>query len=512
MNEDTNPLPKPRARTGRQALFWLGAGCIIVAVIGVLAYTGTAPPTPSEAAEQYIEDHYDKVAEAVTHTVFPDSPLKAEITAEVAESIAEQVIPYNCRETGNTGNTVDTRCNLSLSLNRPLEVRIEAPFRVSISTTNRDVFNRTIPVVQDSTPITGEMTLNGVSLEHFKEAQAAGQQFRELLNAGWTAPGRPTPQTKPSTRIPKDDENRRRCRFWALNNLRPIVFQEFSALNPATMDDLDRILWRSILHPEDRLGFYNRHEAGGDETPSLWPREPGIHCRDYWAEPLGPHNASLRNHSFETQCRTDLEKHITSRYRHLADTATSNKDNDLVWETPNQHVRILQWLDTSGQELLDSRRPPHVILHEQSKYPHAHMSDTIPDDNLLADYRKQWDREPDLEWLGILRAADMTHNSSSGLSACQAFYPQVFYGHWIPFEPDYVTTHRDSQQANLVKYNPSTMPIRLPERIHAPRVRAGYPLGMTGEKYHSCTGQTEAQQAGYYYVDHPTGAYCERAP
>ena len=33
--------------------------------------------------------------------------------------------------------------------------------------------------------------------------------------------------------------------------------------------------------------------------PSLQPR---IYCRDNWAEPLGPGNADLRNHGFETQC------------------------------------------------------------------------------------------------------------------------------------------------------------------------------------------------------------------
>ena len=114
----------------KRVLPWIIRGSVAIAAVVTLAYVLTTPATPAEAAEQYIEDHYDAVAEAVTHTAFPDNPLQAEILAEVAESIAEQVIPYSCRVTASTGTNVDTRCNLSFALNQPVEVRIEAPFRV----------------------------------------------------------------------------------------------------------------------------------------------------------------------------------------------------------------------------------------------------------------------------------------------------------------------------------------------------------------------------------------------
>ena len=185
MNEETNATPKPQGQNKKRILTWIVGGCAAMAVIAVLAYVLTTPPTPAEAAEQYIEDHYDAVAESVTHTAFPDSPLKAEIIAEVAESIAEQVIPYSCQETGNTASAVVARCNLSFSLDRPLELRIDAPFRVSMSMTNRDVFGRMTPVVQDSEPIISEMTVNGLNLEKFKEAQAAVEDVKEvILEAG----------------------------------------------------------------------------------------------------------------------------------------------------------------------------------------------------------------------------------------------------------------------------------------------------------------------------------------
>ena len=69
---------------------------------------------------------------------------------------------------------------------------------------------------------------------------------------------------------------------------------------------------------------------------------------------------------------------------------------------------------------------------------------------------------------------------------------------------------REQREWDLPKYEPSTMPIFLPETVDTRRVRAGYPLGKTGERYHRCSGQSEAEEAGYYFVDHPTGAYCER--
>ena len=326
---------------------------------------------------------------------------------------------------------------------------------------------------------------------------------------GAEPPGEPTPSVVPSARVPEEDEDRRRCRFWALNNLQPIVYQEFSKLEPERMDDLDRILWRSILHPHDHLGFYDDDDARGAEIPPLLPTEPGIHCRDYWAEPLGPGNADLRNAGYETQCRQGLEERITSRYSDLASRASHDEDNEAVWKTPNQHVRVLQWLDMDGDELLDAGRPPHILLMEQSRYPYAHMQGHIPDENFLADYRRERDGEVDLEWLGILAAAGMTDNSLD-LRECHYFYPQVFYGYWVPVDPGTPPDHGDERETDLVEYDPSTMPILLPETVDVPRVRAGFPLGMVGEQYHRCSGESEAEAAGYYFVDHPTGAYCER--
>ena len=182
MDDDRNPQTRTNNSTKKRTLTWVIGGCAAVVAVVAMVYVLTTPPTPAEAAEQYIEDHYDAVAEVVTHSAFPDNPLKAEIIAEIAESIAEQVIPYSCQATSDTGTAVEARCNLSFSLDRPLELRVEAPFQVNMSTTNRDIFGRMTPVVQDSEPIISEMTVNGLNLERFKEAQAAVEDVKEAIS------------------------------------------------------------------------------------------------------------------------------------------------------------------------------------------------------------------------------------------------------------------------------------------------------------------------------------------
>ena len=320
-----------------------------------------------------------------------------------------------------------------------------------------------------------------------------------------------TPTVALSARIPQDNEQRRRCRFWALNNFQDFVYQEFAQLNPDDMDDLDRILWRSNLNPKGHLGYYSSSE----KTPSLKAGDPGINCRDYWAEPLDSENADLRNHGFEAQCREHLEKRITSRYEELAGAVNNWEDKYLFYQTPNQYVRVLQWLDMSGEDLLETERPPYIILQEQSQYPYTRWEggEGIPNKDLLARYQSKTGAEVDLNWLGILAAAGMS-NSSSDTTACHFFYPQVFYGYWVPFDPNDVPHYwaEKAREWEPPKYEPSTMPIFLPKTVDAQRVREGYPLGKTRDRYHLCRAGNETEEAGYYFVAHPADAYCEKIP
>ena len=178
MNDDTSTKPTSKIRV----LSGIAGACVAVIAIAVLVYTSTTPPSPEEAAELYIESHYDAVAEAVVQTAFPDNPLTVEVIAEVAESIAEQVIPYRCKVNNDYETRVETRCDLSFSLDRPLELQIYAPFQVTMTTTDRDFLGRSTPVVQDANPIIDEMTVNGVSLDELTGAVNKVQGVKETLD------------------------------------------------------------------------------------------------------------------------------------------------------------------------------------------------------------------------------------------------------------------------------------------------------------------------------------------
>ena len=315
----------------------------------------------------------------------------------------------------------------------------------------------------------------------------------------------------PGLAVVRDDEHRRRCRFWALNNLAPVVYGEFVSLDPDLMDDLDRILWRSKMHGSVHLGRYDDNPEVGLENPLFLKRESVIYCREYWAEELNERNAELRNVGFEAECRTRLEERIISRYQRLREWVDRDDENVLAYRTPNQYVRVLEWLDLSGEGLLDADVPPYRVLEMESRRPYAHWEDWAPTEARLVEYRREYGERVDLEWLGIVRAAGLSDGSNT-MDACHGYYPQLFFGYWIPFDEVEMSDGKQYEDVDLLRYEGSSMPVYLPKVVTADLIRAGYPLGKTAERYHLCQNSSETEEVGYYYVDHPAGDYCERKP
>ena len=188
------------------------------------------------------------------------------------------------------------------------------------------------------------------------------------------------------------------------------------------------------------------------------------------------------------------------------------EENELVYRIPNQYVRILQWLDLSGDDLMDSANPPYRILQEQSRHVYAYEENWMPKQEDLDDYQRENQTRLDLEWLSILGAAGMNSSSSSGLRTCHNYYPQVFYGYWIPIDPEQNPNSDQKQEVDLPRYEELTTPLYLPKAVTAERVRAGYPLGQSDEQYYTCQASRDTEKIGYYYVNHPAGDYCERIP
>ena len=92
------------------------------------------------------------------------------------------MIPYRCKVNNDYETRVEARCDLSFSLDRPLELRIYAPFQVIMATTARDFLGRTTLVVQDANPIIAEMAVNGISLEDFIGAENKVQEIKKTLD------------------------------------------------------------------------------------------------------------------------------------------------------------------------------------------------------------------------------------------------------------------------------------------------------------------------------------------
>ncbi len=155
----------PMKNWKKRLVVGLTAVLVSVAAIGIL-YMVFPTPTPAQAAEQYIEDHYDAIAEDITHAIMPDSPLKAEIAAEILESIAEQAIPYSCiNAAGQTEDAapVYVDCTINARISKPVEISIVAPIDMTVDP-DRESF-KPYPQVLSATVGSERITLNGLSVD-----------------------------------------------------------------------------------------------------------------------------------------------------------------------------------------------------------------------------------------------------------------------------------------------------------------------------------------------------------
>ena len=217
-------------------------------------------------------------------------------------------------------------------------------------------------------------------------------------------------------------EKRRWCKAWALDNLEPIVYDEFLNLDPLNMDDIDRTIWRN------RLGA-------------------GI-CWMYGSEPLDVTNANRRNEQYKAECLKALVGAADSHWGQL--DIRADRFESLAYEIPNQYARILRWVHLSGAELLAMEDPPHELLRSLRSLPHT-KSTSIPDHNELAttlhelanlrsslaetnpDLAKTIDHseESTLEWWGIVAASEGSTYTDYA-KKCRGYYPQLFTGSWTP--------------------------------------------------------------------------------
>ena len=159
--------------SGKKLAIGLASAFGVLAVVVALLYVITTPLPPSLAAEQYIEDHYDAIAEGVVEFVFQEHSLKTELVAEVGESIAEQVVPYSCVAAPGW-ETVGASCSLSFRTDQPMTVEIGVPVVVKLRPVT-GLFGQQGAVAYDSSIVYDGLAVNIPFLEQLeKVGEVAG--------------------------------------------------------------------------------------------------------------------------------------------------------------------------------------------------------------------------------------------------------------------------------------------------------------------------------------------------
>ena len=243
----------------------------------------------------------------------------------------------------------------------------------------------------------------------------------------------PTSQTDgqsiddPETRM---SEEQRWCQAWALDNLDPLVYVEFLALDPLDMDDIDRTIWHGRL------------------------REANLTCAMYWREPLSKQNAHLSNEQYRTICLESLTESadkLWSRFAAVAADPLRDREDNPAYDVPNQYVRILRWVHLTGDQLLamDERTAgsvraklhgyltgnqllamnerPYQLLERLAHHRYDRVEYEHPGAVSHFTAARSYYGEDFLpEWWGLEAAVREV------IGPCSNFRPQVFTGHWIP--------------------------------------------------------------------------------
>ena len=101
------------------------------------------------------------------------------------------------------------------------------------------------------------------------------------------------------------------------------------------------------------------------------------------------------------------------------DTATPRHRDTAAYEIPNQYVRVLRWMEIPSQQLLKMDEPPHKLLMG------LHNKKNAYDLNIPTGTHSE------AEWRGILSATLAVRGY--GIEECKFYYPQLYYGYWVPF-------------------------------------------------------------------------------
>ena len=241
-----------------------------------------------------------------------------------------------------------------------------------------------------------------------------------------STPTGPPPLTEVDQKLIED---KRWCQAWALDNLSPLVYLEFAKLDPTTMDDFQRTVWRERLS-----------SSSGNNT-----------CGIYGAERLSKANAHKRNHQYEGDCLSGLVQAADRQWPILAEAAArEDEDDTTAYDTPNQYVRVLRWMHLTGDQILEMTDPPSELLKRVQGKEYS-LNTYIPTTSEITNMKAKYGENVSADLWGLHSAAHDQGTDSK--RACPKYYPQLFYGYWIPFaEPGVDDKHEiPTEQADQIR-------------------------------------------------------------
>ena len=233
----------------------------------------------------------------------------------------------------------------------------------------------------------------------------------------------PAPEATATARLRSHDDLAR-CDYRAMDSLGGVRYARFATLDPANMSDIERALWGQHLGRILADPFYLR-------DVSKW-------CKDYWSEPLSRSNADKRNDQYRAECWTYLdraaEEFNDEMGRYIREAEEQQGDAVAPRTAVNQYVRLMNWMDITGHELLALPERPHELVRRLRNAPD--LEETLDVYYPPTSYNHGSDVVREAETSGTLRWWGLGAAFGNVSGNCAPYYPQLFTGRWIPLDAD----------------------------------------------------------------------------
>ena len=219
-----------------------------------------------------------------------------------------------------------------------------------------------------------------------------------------------------------------RCKHWALRNMEPLEYSKFEELDPHNMTDLKRVLWGSVILDTGRITDSRRYYGSADDGVFRFQGDHIEWCQDYWSEPLTPENASKRNHPiWHISCQVELPDEAWRFERDAREAFENYESEDMSAVIVNQYARILNWVDIDRETLLKVEPKPRELVQmvwdREDDGPSRYG-----ERNRISNWPLSSTNTKDIEWWGIEEAWQ------ENWDYCKNYYPQLFYGRWVPLD------------------------------------------------------------------------------